>query len=99
MSRKYVWFVVAVLLVLLAINRCLEHKDAPSICADDPCRPSVPTMNDGRRLRARRRRRGSVQEQVEQIEGRNHTHAVDKRGAHCAVGPTTYHGATISRLA
>ena len=29
----------------------------------------------------RRRRRGSVQEQVEQIEGRNHTHAVDKRGA------------------
>jgi len=47
----------------------------------------------------RRRRRGSVQEQVEQIEGRNHTRAVDKRGAHCAVGPTTYHGATISRLA
>jgi hypothetical protein len=34
----------------------------------------------------------SVQEQVKQIEGRNHTHAVDKRGAHCAVGPTTYHG-------
>jgi len=33
----------------------------------------------------------SVQEQVEQIEGRNHTHAVDKRGAHCAVAVTTYH--------
>jgi hypothetical protein len=34
----------------------------------------------------RRWRRGSVQEQLEQIESRNHTHAVDKRGAHCAVG-------------
>jgi len=33
----------------------------------------------------------SVQEQVEQIEGRNHTHAVDKRGAHCAVAVTMYH--------
>src|SRR5260370_40435700 len=32
----------------------------------------------------------SVQEQVKQIEGRNHTQAEDKRGAHCAVGPTTY---------
>jgi hypothetical protein len=33
----------------------------------------------------------SVQEQVEQIEGRNHTHAVDKRGTHCAVAVMTYH--------
>jgi hypothetical protein len=36
MSRTYVWFVIAVLLVLLAVNRCLEPKDVPSICADDP---------------------------------------------------------------
>src|SRR6266446_7507977 len=34
----------------------------------------------------------SVQEQVEQIEGCNHTHDVGKRGAHCAVGLATYHG-------
>jgi hypothetical protein len=51
------------------------------------------------RARARPRRRGcviaefaSAQEQIKQIEDRNHTHAVDERGAHCAVGPTTYHG-------
>ena|SRR6516162_3903260 len=34
---------------------------------------------------------GLVQEQIEQIEHRNRTHDVDKRGAHCAVALTTYH--------
>ena len=41
MSRSAItWFVVAVLLTLLAVNRCLEHKDAPSLCADDPTAPA-----------------------------------------------------------
>jgi len=41
MSRTtIIWFVVAVLLTLLAVNRCLQHVDAPSICADDPTAPA-----------------------------------------------------------
>jgi hypothetical protein len=37
-----------------------------------------------------------VQEQVEQIEGRNHTYAVGKRGAHCAIGLATYHAQDLA---
>jgi hypothetical protein len=32
-----------------------------------------------------------VQEQVEQVEGRNHTYPVGKCGAHCAIGLAAYH--------
>jgi len=48
MSRTtIIWFVVAVLLTLLAVNRCLQHVDAPSICADDPTAPACHRWSDG----------------------------------------------------
>src|SRR5260221_11454718 len=41
--------------------------------------------------RRRRWRPSPVQEQVEQVEGRNHTYPVGKCGAHCAIGLAAYH--------
>ena len=37
-----------------------------------------------------------MQEQVEQVEGRNHTYPVGKCGAHCAIGLATYHAQDLA---
>ena len=37
-----------------------------------------------------------MQEQVEQVEGRNHTYPVGKRGAHCGISLATYHAQDLA---